>query len=119
MGHEVVQLAVRDAHQHGNLVIVQPEGNGDHVIVETLVAKPDRDRMESWELSDGRLSIHTSTVRGERGKFLSESYSVLGVGLLSRGPWEGVCQRAAIGNPELDESTLEVVFDRPGRKLQR
>jgi hypothetical protein len=28
------------------------------VIVEALVTEPDRDRVESWELSDGRRSIH-------------------------------------------------------------
>jgi hypothetical protein len=44
-GHEVVQLAVCDAHQRGNLVIVQLESDGDHVIAEAFVPEPDRDCM--------------------------------------------------------------------------
>jgi hypothetical protein len=75
----MLQLAVRDGHQHWNLVLFQPEGDGDHVIVEAPVAEPDRDRVESWELSDGRRSIHTSTVRKKRGGVLSGAYSAPGV----------------------------------------
>jgi hypothetical protein len=40
-GHEVAQLAVGDPHQHRDLVIVQPECDGDHVIVEPLVTETD------------------------------------------------------------------------------
>jgi hypothetical protein len=57
--HEVLQLAVRNLQQHGHLVVVDPEGDCDQVIVAAGVSEPDRHCMKYRQLPDSKGSVHS------------------------------------------------------------
>jgi hypothetical protein len=57
--HEVVQLAVCNLQQHGHLVVVDPEGDGDQVIGAAIVSEPDRHCMKRRQLPDSEGSVHS------------------------------------------------------------
>ena len=62
----MVQLAVSDLHQHWDLVIVQVEHHGHHMIIETSVPQPHSDSVQDRELAYCRRTFHPS--EGKEGR---------------------------------------------------